>query len=109
MRPAGVKHTEGVQGEVRRGPPECWGPAHGPGIRQVNEHLAERLRVQEVPSAPEPMVAFRQLVTESPSALYTLDTVDRFPGDPTRPAFIVGRPVEDDSSPPELPSQTGRG
>ena len=95
-----------------------WGPRLSAVVGQTRTHqdllsaLGETGRIwfyRPGEPAPEPMVAFRQLVTESPSALYTLDTVDRFPGDPTRPAFIVGRPVEDDSSPPELPSQTGRG
>lgn len=58
---------------------------------------------------PEPLVTFSQLGVDAPSTFYTLDAVDYFADTPGRPGFIVGRPVEDDRTPPDLPSQTGRG
>ena len=96
----------------------AWGPNLGTVIGPVRTHddllskLGENRRIWFYrPGEPnaEPLVTFRKLVADSPSAYYSLDPVAHFPDDPTRPAFVVGRPLEDDRSPPELPSQTGRG
>ncbi len=59
--------------------------------------------------AAEPLVIFSRLETDSFSAYYSLDAVAHYPNNPARPAFVVGRPLEGDRSPPDLPSQTGRG
>jgi hypothetical protein len=63
------------------------------------------------PGSPafEPLVVFSQLGADTSATYYSLDPVAHFPDDPTRPAFVVGQPLEDDRSPPDLPSQTGRG
>ena len=95
-----------------------WGPKLSEVIGTVQTHdellsiLGENGRIwfyRPGQPAPEPRVVFSQLGPNAPAIYYTLDAVDRFPDDPGRPGFVVGRPAEDDGAPPDLPSQTGRG
>lgn len=94
----------------------------GPNLRttlgpvQTNQELVSTLRQSGKiwvyrPGKPvtRPLVAFRQLTVTSPPEFYTLHAVDHFPDGNGRPAFMLGPPVHTGNTPPDLPSQTGRG
>ena len=95
-----------------------WGPNIRTALGPVQTHedlmsmLSESGKIWFYrPGKPvaRPLVTFRQLTVASPPEFYTLDAVDHFPDAEGRPAFMLGTPVHTGNTPPDLPSQTGRG